>query len=882
MCFYLYRVMKLRLLPGGSIRSVREKFQRIKYYACVVFLLFTFQHTIHAQSYGLSFYSHEVVPEKRTSLNLTATSPLCLEQETEISFDLSFIPYHDIYFGYVFRMIFTNGQNIDLVYNQRTGNFDFLIGEGYSQTFTIDTIALYQQWNRCSVKIDPRRNEAAFYLNGKLVGRGLGNFGEKPCCRIFFGANNFEGFQMMDIPPMNIKDIVVKEGGKIKHSWPLSESSGAHSGDAVSGKTAAIKNPSWIRPRHQNWQLAGALKIDGYPSVAFDKKQEVLYIVSEDSLYKIALKTMRMTGIKLAEKHDTLMPGNQSVYDPFLDKLYNIYIDQKTVSIYDTVARRWNASFTPALLTVYWHANKFISSFDTSLYVLAGYGQLEYKNRVQRYSLASGRWDTLLTTSGDRFMPRYLAALGANRAGDTAYIIGGYGSSTGSQVVNPKYYYDLLSFSVKDHSFKSIYRLEEPAEQFCFANSMVIDEGNKAYYALVYPNDKFNSSLQLIKGSLVSPEYELLGNTMPYTYHDVQSFADLFFCPDSKKLVGVTIYTSRENIADVKVYTIDFPANPVIAPVPVVTAPRRGYYVLFAALALAGILGIWTWRRRAKRELKTPGPVAPPAMVLSAPHHEHHVAAIPAPPEQPEALASEEENGRARMLLFGQFEVYDKDGNDITKSFTPLLKELFLIIAIHTLRSGKGIAAEKLYATLWRDKSSKEAQNNRSVNMVKLKAILDKLGTAGFVKDAERWSLQYSREDINIDLDDFLHLCRPGVTLGKKELQHLLRLIQRGALLADTVYPWLDDIQSDISATALSVLCAATTHFSDDAEFLIEIANGIFVFDPVNEEALRVKCRSLGLLGRHSMAKALFTKFAKEYYHMYGEEFQGSFHEVFN
>jgi len=125
-------------------------------------------------------------------------------------------------------------------------------------------------------------------------------------------------------------------------------------------------------------------------------------------------------------------------------------------------------------------------------------------------------------------------------------------------------------------------------------------------------------------------------------------------------------------------------------------------------------------------------------------------------------------------------------------------------------------------------------------------------------------------------------LCRPGAALHKKEVQELLSLVQRGALLADTAYPWLDDIQSEVSATALSVLSAATVQFSEDPEFLIAIANGIFVFDPVNEEALRVKCKSLGILGRHSMAKALFNKFAKEYYHMYGEEFQGSFNEVFN
>lgn len=829
---------------------------------CVLFAVWSLLlgSAAHAQSYGLGFHSHEVVPEKRTSLNLTPETPLCLRQQTDISFDLNFVPYHDTYFGYVLRLIFTNGQNIDLVYNQKTGNFDFLIGEGYSEVFRIDSATLYNGWAHCRIRIDPRRQEAAFYLNDTLVAKGRGHFGKEVCCRLFFGANNFEGFQMLDIPPMNIKDIAIREGNRLKYYWPLSESAGNDGKDTVRGKLAEVKNPGWIRPQHLQWQLQSALKLKGVPSVAFDEKKEMLYIVSSDSLYRLAFRHMQLSAVGLSEKHDTLLPGNQSIYDPFRQQLYNFYIDQQRVSVYDTLAQKWSAGFIPAPLTEYWHANKFISNYDTSLYILGGYGQLEYKNKVQRCHLPDQRWDAV-PTAGDRFMPRYLAALGANAAGDTAYILGGYGSSTGSQVVSPKYYYDLLAFSVKDHSFRTLYRLPEPERQFCFANSLVINEAAQEYYALVYPNDQFNSELQLIRGSLRLPQYSLLGAPLPYAYHDVQSFADLYYCAGSKKLVAITIYTSKENIADVKVYTIAFPPNMLADAVPPENS-RRWYYLALAAAVLA-LLG-YLLRRKSIRGGKA---------VVQSP---------PAEQPLPEAEPVTEPERQATVYLFGQFEVYDKAGNDITGAFTPLLKELFLILAIHTLRSGKGISAEKLYAALWRDKSSKEAQNNRSVNMVKLKAILDRLGTCSFVKDADRWSFQYNRERINIDLAGFLQWGRPAAILNKEAVQGFLKIIRRGALLADTAYPWLEDIQSEISSTALSILSAATVQFSGDPAFLIEIANGIFIFDPVNEEALRVKCKSLGQLGRHSMAKAIFTRFTREYYEMYGEDFQGTFHEVFH
>ena len=48
---------------------------------------------LYSQSYGLQFSSHEAIPEKRTSLNLTPEEPLCLNEDTQISFDLKFVPF---------------------------------------------------------------------------------------------------------------------------------------------------------------------------------------------------------------------------------------------------------------------------------------------------------------------------------------------------------------------------------------------------------------------------------------------------------------------------------------------------------------------------------------------------------------------------------------------------------------------------------------------------------------------------------------------------------------------------------------------------------------------------------------------------------------------
>ncbi len=235
--------------------------------------------------------------------------------------------------------------------------------------------------------------------------------------------------------------------------------------------------------------------------------------------------------------------------------------------------------------------------------------------------------------------------------------------------------------------------------------------------------------------------------------------------------------------------------------------------------------------------------------------------------------------GKPAILLFGSFAVTDGEGNDISRLFTPLLKELFLLIVIHTIKQGQGITPDHLNEILWNDKSSEAAKNNRAVNMRKLKTILEQLDNITLKKEAGRWMLQYEPAAAYIDLDIFQQLVQQRAQLDRAHIRQLMGIVKRGAFLQQTEYRWLDDIKSDISNQALDVLIQASAMLSspEDAPLQIEIANSIFSFDAVNEQALRLKCRSLVLLGRHAIAKNTYEQFVKEYRHMYAEDFPESY-----
>src|SRR5260221_7786590 len=253
---------------------------------CILIIVFALicRGRIIAQSYGLSFNSHEVVQEKRTSLDLSPGDSLCFSKNFDLDFDFRFIHGNNIYFGYVFRIINGGDRNIDLIYDQKTKLFQLITGENFSGPgFSIDSIRLYNDWNRLSLKFDLQKNILSLLVNGNVVVQSrsfqLGN-----CFKFLWGANDFNKFKTRDIPPMQVKDIRLFEQGSIKYFWPLDELEGNTGTDREKKMKAAVTNPVWVKPGHQQWRKAATFTLNGFAGVTFDGKNGKLFIAGSDSL----------------------------------------------------------------------------------------------------------------------------------------------------------------------------------------------------------------------------------------------------------------------------------------------------------------------------------------------------------------------------------------------------------------------------------------------------------------------------------------------------------------------------------------------------------------------------------------------------------------------
>jgi len=817
-----------------------------------------------AQSYGLGFHSHTEVQDKRTSLDLFPATPWCPDGDFELSFDLSFLPGYEAYFGYIFRMIADDRKNIDFIYDERSNlhnRFKMVLGEDLTRiAFDLDSSRMFKKWTTFHIKFDLHADKIIFSTGNSTFVQEKVGLTPASCFKLFFGTNQYKQFQVTDVPPMKIRNLQLSLNGTTRFSFPLDERESTVAHELIHHADGKVLNPVWIRDEHYTWKEEKDLLLNGYASVAFDPKTERLFIADGDSLLTWTVPGGRLSGSAYATGPQPFLRGNQSLYSPSTNSLYNIYIDHSLVTAFDFNRSVWDKDHHTGPVTDYWHFNKFFSPTDTSLYLLGGYGHFQYRNIILRYHLSTETWDTL-TPTGDRLVPRYLFALGTTAASDSVYILGGYGSQTGQQILNPQNIYDMMVLDVRSKKLKKLFELQPKTSDFAFANSLVLDSRQRNYYGLAFPNSRYASHLQLIRGSLDGPAYQAVGDTIPYSFHDVTSASDLYFAPHSNKFLAITQLIDTLKRTHLHIFSLTGP--PVTAEAPVQnesqSSPSVKYVWSTLLLALIGAgIGFFV-----KRRVRPASPIlqseTPPAD-----------APVDTSPIHPDPLNT--------LFLFGEMQIFDKEGIDITRQFTPLIRELFLLILLYSVRKGTGVSSDKLTEVLWSDKSTQAARNNRSVNIAKLKTLLDRLEGVHLSKETGYWKID-ADPDIRLDYQTYLNIVKDKRSLNKQRINELAEITQRGSFLSNIEYEWLDEFKSEVSNTIIDTYLhfAQSIPLKEDPDFLVRLANYVFYFDPVNEEAITIKCKALAATGKHSLAKHAFDGFTRQYRTIYGEDYGKDF-----
>lgn len=237
---------------------------------------------------------------------------------------------------------------------------------------------------------------------------------------------------------------------------------------------------------------------------------------------------------------------------------------------------------------------------------------------------------------------------------------------------------------------------------------------------------------------------------------------------------------------------------------------------------------------------------------------------------------------KEQICCFGGLKVIDSEGKDISKKFSPKLKQLFVLILLHSLGGQKGISSKEMSDLLWPGMSPQNSKNIRGTNIQNLKMLLS--GCTGFklVFKDKLWLLEFD-EGYFIDfalVENWLNNEEnKDSAIAIEQIQKILAILRKGTLLPNMGESWLDAVIDRTSNRIVEYgqqLCQVLTDEKLD-NLVLEIAEVISINDPLNEPALRKKISILTRQGKLGLAHTVFDNFVKLYFELYREKYPGDF-----
>ncbi|MDD2595958.1 MAG: hypothetical protein PHD11_09130 [Bacteroidales bacterium] len=232
---------------------------------------------------------------------------------------------------------------------------------------------------------------------------------------------------------------------------------------------------------------------------------------------------------------------------------------------------------------------------------------------------------------------------------------------------------------------------------------------------------------------------------------------------------------------------------------------------------------------------------------------------------------------KSHIRLFGNFMVSDKSGTNITNKFSPLLQQILILLIVNNPKGG--ISATALTSLLWDNKESSSARNNRAVNIIKLKKLLDTVGDYSISRNGDFYT--FTVRSITVDFYDYTAIISSG-EFSATNIKALISILHNTPFLFHCDYISCSEIKKEIQDEAISFLEEFLLSFQikDNPKLVIDACNSIFSLDSLNEIALTYICRANKEIGNYALAKQLFSNFAKEYSSLYREELHKQFSEI--
>lgn len=823
--------------------------------------------------YGLKFLAHTVNQDQRTGLDLTPERSLKIsDKEFTLSFQLKLRKEKHTY-GYVFRLISKDESSFDLISHLAENRLSFLLnnkGEAtISKTHKIDNESIEDKWLDIQIKFLSGKTIALINKVETTIDAPLSDFKE---LHVLFGSNKYLQFSTTDVAPMSIRNIEIQgENKKLIRNWSLSQYLGNETFDSVESDKAIVTNGSWEIDKHYQWSKVQSFSFfKESPQITEDTITGRVFMATQKYVYVYHIKSNTTDTIKVQHGTPYLGVSRRIIYDNVTNRLISYALDIPELNIFDFTTNTWSQNRTENI-DRYQHQNHIIDYNKRDLITFGGYGRHMYISSLSKRKLdEDGLWDN---KDIDTIHPRYLSAMG-QEDDRNILILGGYGSASGKQEEWAHNYYDLYRINIDTYETTKLWEYTNQKEHYTFSNSMIVDRTNNKIYALAYNNDRFKTRLQLCSFDIETnnPSPLFLGDTIPYDFLDIKSYSTIFLDNKSKTLYAMILQGGNDIEQTVDIYSLSFPPITKDAISPFLPNDKSStksmpFLMIVIGLIILILICLFIYNFYHKKRSQTKE---------IAKHNDSSLERDKSDTFVKQVIISS-------IYLIGGFRVIDKNGFNITREFTPTLKSVFLFLLLNSIKREKGTTSQQLDETFWFDMDKDKAVNNRSVNVRRLRLLLEKIGDIDVVNKSGYWLMSVG-ESVFCDYKELMGI------LGQKkhkeaftidEINTILDLAS-GDFLSATYDDWLDKYKSDYSILITETLISISRQNTVESDYnlLLKISDIILANDNIDEDAIKMKVQALYKMKKKGLSKKTFDQFYSDYVKLLGSEPSFTYEEI--
>ena len=416
------------------------------------------------------------------------------------------------------------------------------------------------------VKVDSEGDCGMLSIGGREIpfsGIGLSKEGDF-VPQVNFGLTR----HIVETASVTVADLEIERDGEIS-VIPLNESGGDRVHDSSGRVVGRVHNPQWQINKAYYWRKLAEFSSPTPTGCAFDGVTRRFYSYNSDSItiYDDISATIVQTALNNVDKSigSGKLPTRHGM-NLFSQKTgriypYEIYYDNFS-GVIDPSTGDWRRlAVTEDDKAIHHHAH-ILCANDSSVLLFGGYGDRKYFNKLVRFNLFTHEFDTI-PLKGDEIDPRFFASMGhpapTSVSGDTLYLYGGKGNHEGKQDLGVKYYYDCYQINLKDSTIRLLWNQTPPERERVPARTLLVDAKAGYMYAMMYPEYRPNSLLQLYRISISDGSETAVGDSIPMVSEEIATNVALYM-PEGEDLIYCVVQEfEKEGATTTRIYSIAAP-----------------------------------------------------------------------------------------------------------------------------------------------------------------------------------------------------------------------------------------------------------------------------------------------------------------------------------